>query len=196
MGPLLPTLAANGGDPNDYKFAQLYILDEQAAIQQRCRIMTDLKPAIIGCITRLIHLNNSYVQQFRGIANQARQAVAQRQPGQAPILEVDAIIDSNGAARVVLEEQQQQPHQRTYNAPRAGEVAGFMPDGHEGLPNRGIVAYRQPQAGETGAQLQIMKDTNPAYFPLRFPLLFPCGGPGWHPGQCIETIPPFQNSNW
>jgi hypothetical protein len=69
------------------------------------------------------------------------------------------------------------PHERTYNAPSAQEIASFQPDG--GLdplnPHRAVVA--QGRNGNTS----ILKDTDPHSFPLRFPLLNPFGDVGWHP---------------
>ena len=177
IGPLLPTLAAaaTGDVAQQFKFAQLYILDEQKAIEQRCSIATALKPEIITPLTHLLHLHNAYARKYKAIAAQA-QLWAPQQNGLDPALEVHAIFNPDGTTNL-----ETRPHARTYNAPRAAEVAGFIPEGHEGCPHRAIVVYEQ------NGSTRFMKDIDPDFYPLRFPLLFPMGEPGWHPGMTSLT---------
>lgn len=151
-GPLLP---APGRAPS---YAQLYIYDPQAALDNRRSLNSGLDPRTLEVLHTMLLQSNPYVRFY-----QHAYEVMERQG------------EDDDHIRVFL---RAAPgcHERRGNLPIADEVAAIICDTNGEEPNsKDIVLHRR-----TGG-LKIISDLHPSYAPLYYTLLFPRGEFGWHP---------------
>ncbi|TFK18689.1 hypothetical protein FA15DRAFT_552145, partial [Coprinopsis marcescibilis] len=150
----------NGRRPT---YAQLYIYDPQTALDTRQSLNATLNSDTIRVIQQTLLAYNPYAAVFR----HAHEVLQDR--------DRDGISDVSvrlRAASLGIGE-----HKRRGNLPTADEVAVIICDSNRENPSnpQDIVLYLRDGG------LQIINDLNPAYAPLYYVLLFPCGELGWHP---------------
>jgi hypothetical protein len=163
IGALQPL---DGGTAN---FAQIYILDGNAATQRRQALFANmtLQASILDPLRDLLEHYNSFVRTFR-------RAMDPLQPGLPPLDNRCIVVTEAGV-----------PDIRTWNAPTAEEVAAFSPEATAARGTYDVVVRLKRAAGDT---LQIVPDISAAHEPLLFPLLFPYGELGWQRGL-LRTVP-------
>jgi hypothetical protein len=152
------------------KFAQIYILDGNAATQRRQALFStiQLKESILNPLRDLLENYNSFVRTFR-------RAMDTQQPGLPPLEHRCIVVTEAGV-----------PDIRTWNAPTAEEVAAFTPETTAPQGTYDVVVRLKGAAGD---RLQFVPDINAAHEPLLFPLLFPLGELGWRRGL-LRSVPP------
>jgi len=160
LGPLAP--AQN----QQHQFAQLYIIDNpQHEVQSRIAALGQAGSAVdaelLQDLQDCLHNHNTYVRQIK-------------QTKDLPDMpEWELVIRTDGSM-----------HRRRYNAPTAGEVAGFMPGDGEG----DAAGHRDIQVQFRDGRLQRLSNCNAAYAPLHFVLFHPHAEPGWHPAL-VQHVP-------
>jgi hypothetical protein len=145
------------GEPHEY--AQIYVLDPEAASQRRLNLFDGLDQEAVDAIEATLRAHNPYAQQFYHLSR----TIAQ--PG------VNGRIEEQAVALRLLDNRDT----RLYNTPTANEVAVVVPDGNF-VRGRDVIVHAR------GKGLQRIAETSPYYDPLRYPLLFPHGEFGWHLG--------------
>ncbi|KAF7334120.1 ATP-dependent DNA helicase [Mycena venus] len=140
-------------------YAQLYMCDHSVALQQRMNRNSNLCEDTMRSLQALLTAHHPYAPIYK----QAYE-----------ILEDLGDVEE---AEVRLRVMPGQDHRR-YNLPNADEVAVILPGDGSANDNRDII-LRNRQADN--APMQRISDIHPAYMPLYYVLLFPCGEHGWHP---------------
>lgn len=155
-GSLLP------GPGRAPRYAQTYIYDPRAALDERQRRNTNLSPAILQTLQNVLLQCNPYVAIF--------------QHAHEVLCNYPADADVN--VRLIADPKQDR---RRYNLPSADDVAILLP-GEGGYDFRDIILHRR------GGALHRITESHPAYAPLHYTLLFPLGTAGWHPElQLLDT---------
>ncbi|ETW86321.1 hypothetical protein HETIRDRAFT_425208 [Heterobasidion irregulare TC 32-1] len=154
MGTLLP--------PNHLRpsYAQLYVIDPQAALNERNNANPNLKSEIMNNLQDMFHEHNPYVPLYR----HAYQIMADKNPGERDKL----------AARIAV---LPNTDHRRYNEPTADEVAAIIPgSGDEEVDLHRDIVVRYNHGG-----LKHFSHLHPHYSPLHYVTLFPHGEQGFHP---------------
>ena len=140
-------LPENEGDTP--KFAQLWVIDAQEALQHRQALNPHLNHNILLKINDIVQRYNPYFEQFKSAFERLRENVH----------------ESN--FRFTLVRDTSTDRQR-YNMPVASEIAALVPvTTGDTIPSHDIVVqYR-------GGGLQRIFDTSPLYLPLYYVLLYP-----------------------
>ncbi|ETW84686.1 hypothetical protein HETIRDRAFT_314300, partial [Heterobasidion irregulare TC 32-1] len=154
MGTLLP--------PNHLRpsYAQLYVIDPQAALNERNNANPNLKSEIMNNLQDMFHEHNPYVPLYR----HAYQIMADKNPGERDKL----------AARIAV---LPNTDHRRYNEPTADEVAAIIPgSGDEEVDLHRDIVVRYNHGG-----LKHFSHLHPHYSPLHYVTLFPHGEQGFYP---------------
>lgn len=150
IGDLMPT---EGRQP---VYAQLYIYDPRAALDERMQRNHDLNRRTMDKLQTILLQHHCYSALFR----HAYEVLAQ-QPADSPI-----------SIRLLADPTRDQ---RRYNLPTVSEIAAIVPgDGTQVTDSRDIVLHRR-----TGP-LQRIHDGHRSYACLHYVLFFPHGEDGWH----------------
>jgi len=152
MGPLLPEQGARPA------FAQLYILDPDAANSRRLEIFPDLSREVLDKLDQMLRQHNGFVSIFERAVQTSNQ---ENKPELKLVLNADMTTV---------------PDPRRYNVPASNGLAAFIPDGM--LPE---VNCRQIALNVRGGGMKYIDDLHHDYDPLYFVLLFPRGEAGWSP---------------
>jgi hypothetical protein len=152
MGPLLPEQGAKPA------FAQLYILDPDAANSRRLEIFPDLSREVLDKLDQMLRQHNGFVSIFERAVQTSNQ---ENKPELKLVLNADMTTV---------------PDPRRYNVPASNGLAAFIPDGM--LPE---VNCRQIALNVRGGGMKFIDDLHHDYDPLYFVLLFPRGEAGWSP---------------
>lgn len=153
IGSLLPS-------PQDQPaFAQIFIFggggDDEANLRLE-RSRADLDLVVLRQFQDFLYRYNPYARVFRSAAD----IIAQEVPRS---LRLRSMNDVPGVDH------------RRYNLPVASDVAVIIEgNGLVGEGGRDIILRRE------GGGLQRISELHSAYFPLRYPLLFPFGSHQWH----------------
>ena len=150
IGSLLPDNAMNTP-----KFAQLWVIDAQEALQHRQALNPTLDHNILLKINDIVKKYNPYFEQFKSAFEHLWEN--EHESNFRFTLVTDTSTD-----------------QRRYNMPVANEIAALVPTtSGETIPSRDIIVqYR-------GGGLQRIFDTSPLYLPLYYVLLCPREEQGW-----------------
>ncbi|ETW79519.1 hypothetical protein HETIRDRAFT_428038 [Heterobasidion irregulare TC 32-1] len=154
MGSLLP--------PNNIKpsYAQLYVIDPQAALNERNNNNANLRSENMNDLQDMFHTHNPYVPLYR----HAYQILAEKNPGENDKISARITVLPNA-------------DHRRYNEPTVDEVAAIIPgNGDEEVDLHRDIVVRYNYGG-----LKHFSHLHPHYSPLHYVTLFPHGEQGFHP---------------
>jgi hypothetical protein len=147
-------------------YAQLYIYDPEAALDNRRSLNESLNPHTLGVLQTMLDQSNKYVRIYRHAFEITSQG------GQEETNQTTVHLRSAPGY-----------HPRVGNLPTADEVAVIICDTSGEDPNpRDIILHRRSEG------LKIISDLHASYTPLYYVLLFPRGESGWH--QYLEMDDP------
>jgi hypothetical protein len=145
-------------------YAQLWIYDGDAALDQRMRRNQTLDRGTMQTLQDMLAEHHIYTHLFK----QAWQVMQQLPPGNDTVLRLLFNADTDD--------------RRTHNLPIETGVAALLPGTEDQVTtNRDILLHKQ------GGGLQRIHEGHPAYHPTAYPLLFPYGQAGWHWGIPLNT---------
>ncbi|KAI0061143.1 hypothetical protein BV25DRAFT_1775338, partial [Artomyces pyxidatus] len=147
IGSLLP---AEGTPPS---YAQLYIYDPQAALDQRMHRNNMTRRDTMERLQTLLSEHHQYATVYR---------------------HAHEILEREGGEEVVIQlHTDPTQDRRRYNLPTADEIAVIIPDVSQPTNRRDIILRKRE------GPLRRISDGHPAYAPLHYVLLFPYGTHGW-----------------
>ncbi|KAF4530354.1 hypothetical protein B566_EDAN018479, partial [Ephemera danica] len=150
-------------------FAQLYILDEQEALQERLQgeVGAQLSIEVMQQLGSFISQNNPFAAAYKQMHQVHMEAQAQAVAQGLPTPRI----------RLWLHQDSIQDRNR-YNLPSNNNVAIIFESVDGNVPtNRDIVVHSFFQGQET------IPSTSPSIDPLLYPIFFPTGDPGWTYGM-------------
>ena len=144
-------------DPNNAKYAQVYMYDPDVSLARRKQLHKDLDPKVLAILQDMMDEFSGYVQDYRDMRTVL-------QENEAPTVTLGFVSPENA-------------DMRRYNHPQTREPACVFV-GQDGAPqtNRDIVIWPK---GETSVHR--VSELNEHVDPLSYPLLFPLGDLGWTP---------------
>ncbi|KAJ2918720.1 hypothetical protein MD484_g1693, partial [Candolleomyces efflorescens] len=144
------------------RYAQLYVIQPQAALAARLDQNQQLNPVTMWALQNMLMIHHPFTQTYR----HAYQILQEHQDN----------IDYQVTLRLTPG-----TNRGVYNLPTVNEVA-FI------LPGTVITEARDIVLRLHGGLLKRISDLNPAYATLQYPLIFPHGTYEWHPQlRLIET---------
>ncbi|KDQ27730.1 hypothetical protein PLEOSDRAFT_1042559, partial [Pleurotus ostreatus PC15] len=151
--------ALEAGEGRAPSYAQLYVYDPQAALQQRMLRNNALRRDTMEALQNMLSVTHRYASVFKHAFEVIRE---HERLGGAGVPDIE----------VRLRAQKPRPgdHPRRYNLPTADEVAMILPGDGSKADYRDIILRRRlPQ----GTGLYRINEGHPAYSPLHYVLLFP-----------------------
>jgi PIF1-like helicase/Helitron helicase-like domain at N-terminus len=155
MGALLPN------DGNQPRYAQLYVLDPDDAVNARLANNPNLDPSTMNDLHDMLAANNPYINMYK----HAHEILRDKPPEE----------QVNVAVRIVVEPN---TDLRRYNAPTVKEVAAIIPGGGE----ESVSLHRDIIVRLHGGNLKRISQLHHSYSPLHYVLLFPKGDSGYYIG--------------
>ncbi|KAI0308735.1 hypothetical protein OF83DRAFT_1040987, partial [Amylostereum chailletii] len=135
-------------------YAQLYIHDHEAALNQRMYRNSNLHRDIMECLQTLLNDHHQYARAYR---------------------RAHEILEEQGEEEIIIRlESDPAQDTRRYNLPTANEIAAIIPGDGTEIQGRRDILLRRRAGG-----LRRIDNTHPAYAPLQYVLLFPYGTHGW-----------------
>lgn len=144
-------------------YAQLYVHDPAAALEQRMNRNSTLSQNTMSALQTMLIQHHQYATVFK------------------QAFEILKDFDNTPDAEVKLRVQPSAgEHRGRHNLPTVNEVAMIMPGDTSSSDYRDIILRRRMAPGQT--RLYRIHEGHPAYTPLHYVLLFPFGEHGWHQG--------------
>lgn len=144
-------------------YAQLYVHDPAAALEQRMNRNSTLSQDTMSALQTMLIQHHQYATVFK------------------QAFEILKDFDNTPDAEVKLRVQPSAgEHRGRHNLPTVNEVAMIMPGDTSSSDYRDIILRRRMAPGQT--RLYRIHEGHPAYTPLHYVLLFPFGEHGWHQG--------------
>ena len=151
IGSLLPL---PGDSP---KFGQLYFYDSACELENRLKVMQNLKKSIVDRLQKALHSCNPYIKSFKAAIELN------------VIREYDLLLTASKKFKPSTE------HCRQYNLPNCSEVAAIIP-GQQSKNNLDVIVHGR------GGELKRISPVHRSYDPLFYVLLFPNGEDGFEIG--------------